>query len=391
MQQEIGKESAHVRVGEEVNDRISLLPDSILITIISLLPLAEAAKTSIISNRWRYLWNSLPDLNLYQFFSPSYFSNILHDQEVQKHISIFYLIFISRQAPVYYCHLPVFNFKVNSFHMDNFLSFLCKLRTQDLVLRNVESNDNTLSANLCFFQFLKSLEIVDLSVLLPSQFKDLTNLRILKLTRVRITNNQLETLVSHCPNLHRLRLSECVDLNDLRIHAPNLLLMNISMNKPICFSLINAPRLGSVSLNYSQRMEEVDHIEKDETVKLVWILKNLDHIRSFSFTCRADIFKAICLEKGLPIDIDFWEKQKPPECLINHLMMVQMFGISLSSNSLVEFVKFLLLNAHVLIRMTLNYIITPRGQMEEEVTINEFLHFKRASPQVQLEIKPRVH
>lgn len=285
------EESAHVRVGEEVNDRISLLPDSILITIISLLPLAEAAKTSIISNRWRYLWNSLPDLNLYQFFSPSYFSNILHDQEVQKHISIFYLIFISRQAPVYYCHLPVFNFKVNSFHMDNFLSFLCKLRTQDLVLRNVESNDNTLSANLCFFQFLKSLEIVDLSVLLPSQFKDLTNLRILKLTRVRITNNQLETLVSHCPNLHRLRLSECVDLNDLRIHAPNLLLMNISMNKPICFSLINAPRLGSVSLNYSQRMEEVDHIEKDETVKLVWILKNLDHIRSFSFTCRADIFK----------------------------------------------------------------------------------------------------
>lgn len=71
-------------------------------------------------------------------------------------------------------------------------------------------------------------------------------------------------------------------------------------------------------------------------------------------------------------------------------MMVDMSEVSLSSYSVIEFVKFFLLNACVLIRMTLNYITTPRGKMEEEETVNELLLFKSASPQVQLEIKPYV-
>eukprot|EP00268_Persea_americana_P007136 TRINITY_DN12620_c0_g1_i1.p2 TRINITY_DN12620_c0_g1~~TRINITY_DN12620_c0_g1_i1.p2 ORF type:complete len:129 (+),score=20.41 TRINITY_DN12620_c0_g1_i1:831-1217(+) len=120
------------------------------------------------------------------------------------------------------------------------------------------------------------------------------------------------------------------------------------------------PRLGSVALNYLWRMEEDDHSEKDETVMLAWILKNLDHIRSFSFTCRKEVFKAIRLEKGFPIEIDFWEKKKPPECLINHLTIIHVFGISLSSSGVVEFVKFLLLNARVRVVMIFKYIITPR-------------------------------
>eukprot|EP00268_Persea_americana_P055535 TRINITY_DN6463_c0_g1_i1.p1 TRINITY_DN6463_c0_g1~~TRINITY_DN6463_c0_g1_i1.p1 ORF type:complete len:101 (+),score=8.80 TRINITY_DN6463_c0_g1_i1:497-799(+) len=96
------------------------------------------------------------------------------------------------------------------------------------------------------------------------------------------------------------------------------------------------------------------------------------------------------MEIGFPIEIDFWDKQRSPECLINHLMMVDMSEVSLSSNNVVEFVRFLLLNACVLIRMTLNYTTTPRGKMEEEETVNKLLLFKSASPQVQLEIKPYV-
>ncbi|KAK6803698.1 hypothetical protein RDI58_001482 [Solanum bulbocastanum] len=44
---------------ETLDDRLSDLPDSILLQILSLLPTKEAFTTCILSKSWQYLWTSL--------------------------------------------------------------------------------------------------------------------------------------------------------------------------------------------------------------------------------------------------------------------------------------------------------------------------------------------
>lgn len=89
-----------------------------------------------------------------------------------------------------------------------------------------------------------------------------------------------------------------------------------------------------------------------------------------------------------PIEIDYWDRQMPPKCLVNHLMTIRMGKIWLSSKNVIEFVRFLLINASVLIRMRLDYCKSFRDQSEDNVVVNELLLFKRASSEALLEIEP---
>ncbi|KAK1263863.1 putative FBD-associated F-box protein [Acorus gramineus] len=44
-------------------NRITALPDDILHSIVSLLPIRDATRTAVLSSRWRYLAKSLSNLN----------------------------------------------------------------------------------------------------------------------------------------------------------------------------------------------------------------------------------------------------------------------------------------------------------------------------------------
>ncbi|KAL7240363.1 hypothetical protein ACSBR2_006082 [Camellia fascicularis] len=62
-------------------DRISMLPDSLLIHILSFLPTIEdAIETGVLSKRWQYLWTSLPSL---LFSYPDIGSDIYYDRLVE--------------------------------------------------------------------------------------------------------------------------------------------------------------------------------------------------------------------------------------------------------------------------------------------------------------------
>ncbi|KAJ0631833.1 putative F-box-like domain superfamily protein [Helianthus annuus] len=52
-------------------DRITTLPQTIIETIISLLPFEEAARTSILSKEWRYKWTTIPKVEFEDLYHPT--------------------------------------------------------------------------------------------------------------------------------------------------------------------------------------------------------------------------------------------------------------------------------------------------------------------------------
>nr|XP_009775070.1 PREDICTED: F-box/FBD/LRR-repeat protein At1g13570-like [Nicotiana sylvestris] len=61
-------DSKRVAVAWDIEDRISYLPRNVVDHILESLPIQDAARTSILSKNWRYIWAMLPNLVLNKLF-----------------------------------------------------------------------------------------------------------------------------------------------------------------------------------------------------------------------------------------------------------------------------------------------------------------------------------
>lgn len=67
-------------------DRVSDLPDPILCHILSFLPTEFAARTSILSKRWKPIWLSVPTIDLMETFSPPALLPIMQSRDTKSPI-----------------------------------------------------------------------------------------------------------------------------------------------------------------------------------------------------------------------------------------------------------------------------------------------------------------
>ncbi|MBA0810560.1 hypothetical protein Gohar_002542 [Gossypium harknessii] len=189
-----------------LEDKIGALPDDILLTILSLLTFKEAVATSILSQRWRYLWTCLPSLNFrYEEVVPH------NDDEGNKK---------KQQLQEFGIHFPLLGSSKGD--IDLWVAFAIAIGLD------------------CVFSIPTS------SLNVQNRFK---SLRELRLKFVDVTDEQFDTILSSCVSLECLHLLEssrlvnvkhsvphmklnyleiynCSDLENIEIFAPNLVSFN---------------------------------------------------------------------------------------------------------------------------------------------------------------------
>ncbi|EYU33419.1 hypothetical protein MIMGU_mgv1a0257491mg, partial [Erythranthe guttata] len=236
------------------NDRISHLPDDILVDLLSLLSLKEAVCTSVLSSRWHNLWKHTYSLN----FDP-------HDslQKEEKYVKWVNSVIRKHKAAI-------------------LKDFVIRLR-----LSRTFQKDVNRWIEFAFARHVQRLEL-DLSksslvnCSLPQELLtqntsseiDFKPLKVLCLKSVDVTEEDIKFLLSNCPLLEELvvdrslkllnieacgspilalkhlKLTRCYNLKSVMVSAPNL--TSLTLQKVENLLLENVPMLVEVSVCHNE-------------------------------------------------------------------------------------------------------------------------------------------
>ncbi|KAG9439186.1 hypothetical protein H6P81_019351 [Aristolochia fimbriata] len=224
------------------SDRISELPDGILLHILSYLPTEYSVRTSVIAKRWTHLWKKVPNLN---------FHFILHG-DYAKFLDFVDKVLMLRDSSA----VHEFRLAYHPSGKDD-MSFVSRFNKWIEAIAKLKPK----SVYLHFFQHLRSLqlpimetlEILKLRVnLLRGQTchlqTGLHHLKILKLERIYFCLG----VFSNLPIVEELHLRDCHfgDGSTSNISLPSLQILSIQHHSTKnCEIMISAPRLVSFTLN----------------------------------------------------------------------------------------------------------------------------------------------
>ncbi|KAL6594600.1 hypothetical protein ACP70R_048338 [Stipagrostis hirtigluma subsp. patula] len=198
-------------------DLLSLLPDEILGSIVSLLPTKDAARTQALSSRWRPLWRSAP-LNL----------------DLRSRSPLDEAAAISRVLSAH--HGPARRLCVSNSHLDRLDGWLRSPalgNLHELELYN-NSNSDKPAMPLTAFRSSATLRVVHVDY---CEFRyaagdrfQFPNLQHLTLRRVAISEDSLHAVLAGCPALNSLVLKFSHGFRRLRISSQNLSCFTVYYN-----------------------------------------------------------------------------------------------------------------------------------------------------------------
>ncbi|KAL5718468.1 hypothetical protein ACHQM5_011368 [Ranunculus cassubicifolius] len=217
-------------------DRISKLPDTILFIILSFLTMKDVVATSIVSTKWRYLWQSVPSLDFSNYTrSMNAVDKVLFFRDTLSNITKFSLL----------CNSEWDGYRVNAW-----ISVVVMHKLQELILTIRIKESSILPPSLFSCESLTVLKLLyDGVVRVPSSIS-LPSLKILELKYIHFADGHLTENFSSCPVLEELIISNCRWVNISRkLFISNPALKRLVIECPnldegiVDFIMIEAPSL----------------------------------------------------------------------------------------------------------------------------------------------------
>nr|CAB3478197.1 unnamed protein product [Digitaria exilis] len=203
-------------------DRISDLPDAVLLSILSVLPLRDAGRTAVLSRRWRGLFDqSLLDFNACQHFPPEegrgcdwFIGAITGILAARPRICIRSFRFVM-YGRAFHGHLGAVDdwFRVLARHglreLDVDMFYAAHMPTLPWSLFKLVSLE-TLKVLYCRFPGSEA----------PPPW--LPALKVLDLFNVNISQESLHAIMSHCTSLERVRLKNITGVDKISLRSKSL-------------------------------------------------------------------------------------------------------------------------------------------------------------------------
>ncbi|KAK1375080.1 FBD domain-containing protein [Heracleum sosnowskyi] len=357
-------------------DIISDLPESIIDSILTKLPVKDAVRTCVLSSKWKYQWTTMTQL----VFDEKCLC-LSNDKKVaEKELVDFVMRFLLlHDGPIQKFKLST-SYLQKSTDIDQWLRVISRKNIKEIVLDVYGGkwrwSDPRFSTPRSIFSLRKltGLTLSEFAVKPPLGFQGFPCIKYLELHGVTITLEVIENLISGCPLLEKFKFSHWNKLA-FAIRAPNLKLLTVKGNLED-FYLEHTPLVVAFSINFYPlawrgnvlkkvpvtydylKFIEIGKMDFKDTDEVLYVLQlllqspNLQDLQISSPDLEMEEREIIaCGEEPNDFqyrtaDFDIWERNCPTDFTFKCLKTVKLSYICTKHD--VEFVKFLLGRSPVL-------------------------------------------
>ncbi|AES59062.1 putative F-box domain, FBD domain, leucine-rich repeat domain, L domain-containing protein [Medicago truncatula] len=217
--------STHLTIKDAELDRISCLPGHVIDQILSLMPIKEAVRTSVLSSSWRNKWYTLPNLVFNKHcisVAASKYTSVINN----KFLRIVDHVLLQHSGPINKfmlsdnenCLIRVCD--VSDVH--RWVLHLSRRSIKELLLHFWLDKRYKIPLSLFSCQSLRHLSLSCCQLKLPTTFEGFKNLQYLHLEEVTLAQDDFENMISGCPLLDHLVLMKIDGFSQINVHAPNL-------------------------------------------------------------------------------------------------------------------------------------------------------------------------